>query len=193
MTDTPSATDLELFARVESAPPGTFRMFSAIGAGIEERIQQHLKNMDELHGLIRRSVAERFHVESISLRLQVVDYWLRLYLANQAPGTKRRREFGALLEQCLGAGFDRGLYDRLTAANAKRIDAIHGLVVGSISYAKLETVSQDWGQLVKDVVRFVTHNAGTVVTHRDQLAANPGACTVHIEAFCREVDDDARY
>lgn len=193
MTDTPSPTDLELFARVESAPPGTFRMFSAIGAGIEERIRQHLKNMDELHGLIGRSASGGFYVESISLRLQVVDYWLRIYLANQAPGTKRRREFGALLDHCLDAGLDRDIHDRLTAANLGRIDAIHGLVVGSISYEDLSTASEDWGHLVKDVVRFVTHNSGTIVTHRDQLAANPGACTLHVDDFCREVDAGIRY
>lgn len=193
MNDTPSSTDLELFARVESAVPGTFRLFSASGAGIEERIRQHLRNLDELHSLIARAVAAKFHVESISIRLQVVDYWLRLYLANQAPGTKRRREFGGLLDQCCDAGLGPELYSSLKDANARRIDAIHGLVVGSIGYNDLAAVAERFGQLVKDVVRFVTHNAGTIVTRRDQLVANPGACVVQIVEFCSEVDRGIRY
>jgi hypothetical protein len=193
MGDVPSPTDLELFARVESEAPGTFRLISAVNAGIEERIQQHLRALDDIHELIQRSVAGGFHIEAISLRLQVVDYWLRIYLTNRDPRVTRRREFGALLEQCHELGLEDSIHDKMKEANARRIDAIHGIVVGSIAYEALAPVVAEFGELVKETVVFVTGNCGTVVTHRDQLVANPGASVVHIHSFCREVISGVRY
>lgn len=190
----PSATDLELYERVEKSTPGTFKLFSAQDTGVEQRIQQHLSNLDEIQRRIRESVTAGCQIEAISIRLQVIDYWLRLYFANRSISTvKRRREFGGLLDQCRNLGLEATLCERLQQANLKRIDAIHGFVVGSIAYAELESVSAQFGQLVKDVVTFVVMNSGTEVTSREQLIASPGACVLHVDGFCQEVASGVRY
>jgi len=49
-------------------------------------------------------------LEVISLRLQIMDYWLRVYFVNEAPtGTQRKKEFGALLDQCERLGLPSNL------------------------------------------------------------------------------------
>jgi hypothetical protein len=190
----PSGTDLELWHRVEAEPPGTFKLYRAVGAGIEENIQQHLKNLDKLKERIKHSVAAGCLIEVISIRLQIIDYWLRIYFVNHpSSSSRRKKEFGALLDQCHKIGLPDDLHHRLSAFNRHRIDAIHGYVVGTTSYQALEPVAKESDGLLRDVIEFVVSNSGTVVTHRTDLAAAPGALVIHVHGFCREVRGGLRY
>jgi hypothetical protein len=190
----PSAVDLELWHRIETEPEGTFRLFKADGVGTEERIQQHLSNYDEIASRIAHAVQSECLIEVVSLRLQVMDYWMRVYFSNRASeGQTREREFGRLLRQCLDLAMPQALYARLIDFNKKRIDAIHGYVVGNTSYSALRKVAADCESLLRDVVIFVVKNGGTVVTSRDHVCASPGAMVIHLAAFCAEVERGSRY
>jgi hypothetical protein len=190
----PSPTDLELWHRIETEPEGTFRLFRADNVGTEERIQQHLLNIDELSARIAHAAVSGCVIEEISLRLQVIDFWLRVYFANRASVCEiREREFGRLLKQCLDLGLPEALYTKLKAFNKSRIDAIHGYVVGSASYEALQTVAGDSDRLLRDVVIFAVTNAGIVVRNRSDVAANPGAMVIHIVDFCAQVDRGERF
>ena len=190
----PSPTDLELWDRVENEPPGTFKILTAVGAGVEAYIQQHLKNYAELQSRITHGANAGCFIEVISIRLQVIDFWLRIYFANQrATNYDRRREFGALVSQCHALGLSDDVTSRLLAFNRTRIDAIHGYVVGTTDYQKLEQAAAVADSLLRDVVVFVVSNSGTVVTDRAQLFAAPGAMVVHVEGFCRDVRSGVRY
>jgi hypothetical protein len=193
-SDEPSEIDLELFRRVETEPPGTFKLYHAVGTGVEDRIHQHLKNIDELKERIKRCVATGCLIEVISIRLQIIDYWLRIYFVNH-PASKppRRKEFGALVNQCHELGLSDELYDRLQAFNKHRVNAIHGHVVGATSYDILDPVATESDGLLKDVVQFVVMNSGTVITNRNDLYATPGAMTIHVQGFCGEVRRGLRY
>jgi hypothetical protein len=126
--------------------------------------------------------------------MQVIDFWLRVYFANRAPaGEKREREFGRLLTQCHELGIAQDLYLRLTAFNKRRIDAIHGYVIGTISYEQLMPVAADSDRLLRDVVVFVVTNTGEVVQNREQLRASPGAMVIHLQGFCAQVQRGERY
>lgn len=190
----PSQTDLDLWQLVENEPEGTFRLYKADGVGTEERIQQHLSNSDELEKRLTHAVESKCVIEVISLRLQVIDFWLRMYYSNRAPkGSVREREFGRLIKQCFDLGMPESLYLRLKTFNARRVDAIHGYVVGSTSYDALVPVAEATERLLKDVVIFVVSHSGTVVTSRNQIAASPGAMVICVEAFCETVEAGLRY
>jgi hypothetical protein len=190
----PSPVDLELWHRIETEPQGTFRLFRADGVGTEERIQQHLRNFDELSSRINHATAAGCVIEIISLRLQVIDFWLRVFFSNRAPsGQAREREFGRLLKQCFDLGLSDAIYRRLKAFNKQRIDAIHGYVVGSTSYDALKAVAVESDVLLRDVVVFVVSNSGVVVRDREEVCASPGAMVIHVQAFCTEVSEGRRY
>lgn len=190
----PSPADLELWHRIETEPEGTFRMFRADRVGTEQRIHQHLANFDELSFRIAQATEAGCVIEVISLRLQVMDFWLRVFFDNRAPrDLKRDREFGRLLRQCFDLGLPESLYVPLIAFNKQRIDAVHGYVIGSTSYEILEPVSADADRLLRDLVIFTVSNSGVVVVNRDEVVASPGAMVIQIEAFCEEVDCGKRY
>ncbi len=190
----PSETDLELFRLVETQPPGTFKLYRAVGAGVEEHIQQHLKNTDELRKRIKHAVASGCLIEVISIRLQIIDYWLRIYFVNHPSSVSpRKKEFGALVEQCRELGLSNELYQRLRAFNRHRINAIHGYVVGATSYQDLDPIVKESDCLLRELVEFVIVNSGTVVTNRKDLCASPGALVIPVQGFCDEVRHGLRY
>ncbi|MBK9391887.1 MAG: hypothetical protein IPN68_17465 [Bacteroidetes bacterium] len=190
----PSADDLQLYHKVENSPVGTWKMYPATGVGVEENISQHWQNIIELRGRVKHSLATHCFIEALSIRLQIIDYWLRLFFSNRAtPGQKREREFGRLLKQVFDLGLSKELYEDLLEFNKHRINAIHGYVVGTTSYMIIKKVAIESDELLKTSVIFVIRNSGIVVTTRDQLVANPGALTLHVEWFCKEVREGKYY
>jgi hypothetical protein len=190
----PSEVDLELWHRVEAEPEGTFRLFRADRVGTEKRIQQHLSNLDEISSRINHAATSGCSIELISLRLQVIDFWLRVFFSNRAPADlAREREFGRLLRQCFDLGLPEPLYQRLNTFNKRRIDAIHGYIIGATSYETLNPIAADSDLLLREVIVFVVTNSGVVVHSRDELRASPGAMVIHVAGFCAEVMRRRRY
>ena len=194
MNDRASPTDIELFRRVESSPEGTFKLFIAEGVGTEENIGQHLNNIDVVSEKISKAATNGCFIELISLRLQVIDFWLRIYFYNVPDNTEQReREFGRLIKQCFRLGFEKCIYDKLVTFNKHRVDAIHGFMIGTISYEKIEEVAIEAAELLRETIGYVLNNSGKVVTQRDHLVANPGAMTIHVNGFIQEVASGVRY
>ena len=194
MNDEPSEIDLELFHRVENEPEGTFKIYMAEGVGTEENISQHLNNIDEVANKIHNAINSKCFVEVISLRLQVIDFWLRIYFYNVENNTNQReREFGRLIKQCYKLGLEKDLYDELVIFNKHRVDAIHGFIIGTISYEKIEKVALEADEFLRKTILYVMSNSGHIVTKRDNLVANPGAMTIHVKGFCEEIMNGRRY
>jgi hypothetical protein len=86
--------------RVESAPVGTYRVYRGSDIGLDENsINTHLKNLDGIGQRIQAAIEAGFLIEALSLRLQIIDYWLRIYFRNKrAQGEERQRQFGRLLD-----------------------------------------------------------------------------------------------
>jgi len=194
MNDQASPTDIELFSRVENSPIGTFKLFLAEGVGTEENIAQHLNNIDVVSEKILNAVNNKCFIELISLRLQVLDFWLRIYFYNIPENTEpREREFGRLIKQCFRLGLEKNIYDKLVTFNKHRVDAIHGFMIGTISYEKIEEVAIEADQLLRETIVFILENSGNVVSSREQLVDNPGAMTIHVSGFVHEITNKARY
>lgn len=163
MTDSGTGS---LLAAIETLPPGTLKFFK--GTDKEPAVEASMRNRAELSR--RMSHARNVHcwIEVISLRLQYLDLWLRIYFDNvekpSSPKVKREREFGRLLRQCFELGLEKRLYDKINLFNAKRIKAIHGYLVGSIAYKEVEKAVTDSDDLPTAVTEFVLKNAGAPVT-----------------------------
>ncbi|MGZ8874793.1 MAG: hypothetical protein ACXW1E_08745, partial [Halobacteriota archaeon] len=124
-----------------TSPYGIFKLFRGEGTGVDEAIEQHMENHEKFGLRIKHAKDVGCWIEVISIRLQVIDYWLRVYFVNKAPvGYMRRKEFGRLLNQCREFGLGINIFNKLHAFSEHRINAIHGFIVGRIDYENLRDV-----------------------------------------------------
>lgn len=177
-----------LIRALANSPPGTFKLYCGSGTGADDNILDHLKNINTIGDRIKHAINAGCLLEVISLRLQIIDYWLRVYFVNKAKLAKKRgKEFGLLLGQCKNLGFDQGLYEKLLIFNKHRINAIHGFVVGKILYEKLNAVVTESKPLTVDVIIYVLENCGEPISslsasyRRGDMILNVPAQIMHLK------------
>lgn len=162
--------ETELLKReIESSPAGTFKIYRGSGTGLDYDINTSMNNSFEIKSRVQHANNNKCFIEVISLKLQMMDYWLRYYYVNKNTSKdKRKREFGALLEQCYKVcGLDKELYMEMKEFNRKRIEAIHGYVVGHIKYDDLEEVARNSTNTLNKLIIFVIDNCGEVISKLD--------------------------
>jgi len=150
-----------LIDAIRSAPPGTFKLFRATDE--EPEVEQSMRNWDELSRRIQRARAANCLIEVVSLRMQYMDVWLRIFFENTPHTDKRRREFGRLLEQCFKLGLKKRIYDQIITFNRHRIAAIHGYMVGKTNYDVIGHAVQDSDGLAEALCEFVLVSSGEIV------------------------------
>lgn len=160
----------EIAAALASAPRRTFKLFRGTGTGVEENIEAHLQNFSSVGQRIERAKTAGCLIEVISLRLQIMDFWLRMFFVNTVLAGKRcQREFGRLLDQCKELGLSQELHQRLKELNKHRVAAIHGYVAGKTTYERLLPVVEESKSLSADLIVFVIQNCGVAITSTDFL------------------------
>jgi hypothetical protein len=158
----------EIAHKVANLPHGALRRFKGAGTGAEEDIEAYLTNQGEIGAKIRSARAAGCHLEELSLLVQIIDFWLRVWFVNTAlPAQKRTKEFGGLLSQCAALGFDSALAKKIEVQNGRRILAIHGYMIGKIAYAEFPDIARELRLLSYDTVISVINNCGEIVTSFD--------------------------
>lgn len=152
----------QLIEAIRSSPVGTFKLYRATEE--QPAVEQSMNNRNELVARVWHARNSYCLIEVISLRIQYLDRWLRIYYENVPHQEPREREFGRLLKQCLKLGLEKSLYDRIQKFNKKRVHAIHGYVLGSIAYEELYVVVAESDGLSEALEEFVILNAGEVIT-----------------------------
>jgi hypothetical protein len=147
---------------MRSSPPGTFKLFRATDERPE--VEQSMANQGELAARIQHAKASNCMIEVISLRIQFLDLWLRVFFENTPHQKAREREFGRLLKQCLKYGLDKNLYDRIYKFNHHRIKAIHGYLIGLTTYKEMGVAVENSEGLSEGVTESVLLNSGEVVS-----------------------------
>ncbi|MFI8483019.1 hypothetical protein ACIGCM_20880 [Pseudomonas sp. NPDC078700] len=143
-----------------------------------------MSNIEELASRLEKAKEHNCLIEVISLRIQYMDIWLRVFFANTPHDEKRDQEFGRLLKQCFRLGLEKNLYDQILAFNKKRVQAIHGYLLGNISYDSLSTAIDASDGLAEKLVEFVICNSGEPVTQNFfNEPHNRGDCVYSIPAL----------
>jgi len=151
-----------LIEAIRSSPPGTFKLFRATET--QPEVEQSMTNREDLAARVQHARSSNCFMEVISLRMQYMDVWLRVYYQNTPHAAPRKREFGRLLKQCLTQGLTKDLYDRIHRFNKDRVKAIHGYLVGLIAYDQLSAVVSESDGLSEELTEFVLLNSGETVT-----------------------------
>lgn len=153
----------QLIEAINSSPEGTFKLFKTTEE--EPEVERSMENRAELSNRIKTARAQNFLIEVISLRIQYMDIWLRIYFENVPPHEHvRQQEFGRLLRQCFDLGLEKNLYDAILKFNKDRVKAIHGYLLGLTSYSALEEVVKESDGLSERLAEFVVINSGEIVT-----------------------------
>lgn len=152
---------------IANAPQGTFKLYRGNDIGLDENsIKTHLNNVQNIGKRIDAAINAGFLIEALSLRLQIVDYWLRIYFRNtRNKGEQRQREFGRFLEQCKKLGLDNSLFTKLREFNKHRVNAIHGYVIGRTTYETLEPIVAESKKLSSETIIWVLENCGEVISN----------------------------
>lgn len=152
-----------LMEAIKSSPKGTFKLFKATED--EPEVERAIENRGELSNRIEIARANNCLIEVISLRIQYMDLWLRVYFENVPPhGNVRQQEFGRLLRQCFELGLEKSLYDAILKFNKDRVNAIHGYLLGLTSYSVLDKVVEESDGLSERLAEFVVNNSGKIIT-----------------------------
>lgn len=158
---------IDIFDLILSEPIGSFKYFHSEGA--ETHIRQALENQEEIGERIKHARNSNCLIEVISLRLQNMDMWLRVFYSNTPTKEKRKQEFGPFIRQCFDVGLDKKIYDRLVKFNKDRRVAIHCYLLGQMKYEDFRATVDNSDGLADEIIKFVILNAGEIVTpeHRN--------------------------
>ncbi len=131
-------------------------------------IDRAIMNLGEIVERIKRAIGQGCYLEVISLRLQQMEFWLRLFYvaANKkgeiiAPDDKRT--FGQIVTDCARLGFEPAIVIRPREFNKHRIDAIHKYVLGATDYNELQRVCEKFTGLPDQVCAYVGRKIGLPV------------------------------
>jgi hypothetical protein len=151
-----------LIAAIRAEPEGAFKLYRATEQ--QPEVEQAMSNLAELTNRVRHARFSNCLIEVVSLRLQYMDIWLRVYFENTPHTEARQQEFGRLLKQCLQKGLDKSLYDRIQRFNKDRVKAIHGYLLGIMKYDELSVVVAQSDGLSEVLAEFVLLSCGEIVT-----------------------------
>lgn len=151
-----------LIEAISSSPSGTFKLFRSTEG--EPEVEKSMQNMNELVKRITHARNVGCLIEVISLRMQYLDVWLRIFFENVPHSDKREREFGRLLKQCFKVGLNKNLYDRIYNFNKHRVNSIHGFLLGITTYEEMNAVLNESDGLSRELPEFVIANSGDIVT-----------------------------
>jgi hypothetical protein len=155
----------QIVEQVAIAPNGTYKLYHGSDIGHDEdSINTHLSNLQNISEKIQKAIDSEFYIEALSLRLQIVDFWLRVFYRNKRNiGEQRQREFGRLIDQCKKLGMDQPLVTRLKDFNTHRVNAIHGYVIGKTTYENLAPVVTESKALSSECIAWILENCGEVI------------------------------
>ena len=139
-------TDAEINELMALSPSGTFKSGpNLLTIGIKN-LTSFVDNLNVGGEISRKAFEQGFYIETISLRLQHIEIYLRMYFVVKNRKGKiidadsDKRTFGNFINDCKTLNFDKTLIEELVEFNNFRIKAIHKYLLGEIAYSDLKDV-----------------------------------------------------
>ena len=158
-------THSEMQELIRLSPAGSFKSGpNLLKIGIVD-IEQAAQNFKEGPNRTRLALKNGCYIEVISLRLQHIEFWLRMFwVVKNNRGMifelKDKRTFGRIITDCKGLGFRKDLVERMERLNKDRINAIHKYLLGATNYSALKEVCDESAGLDGDVGEYVRQVTG---------------------------------
>jgi len=136
-------TDEEMRELVRLSKPETFKTGpNLLTLGVTD-VDIFFKNFKEGEFRAKKAREAGCYMEVISLRLQHMELWLRMFWVVRNKGARifdpdDKRSFGTILKDCKALGLDGALVVRMERFNQSRIDAIHKYLLGATDYEGMQ-------------------------------------------------------
>lgn len=113
-----------------------------------------------------RAMEHGFYLEFISLKLQLLDFWLRIFYDDKHNNqVSDNTTFGQLLCMCKDKMIvlNDNLWNKLKIFNDGRRNAVHKYVFGVESYESFNKYIKESEYILRDLMKFVYDNCGTEI------------------------------
>ena len=161
-------TDEEMSELIRLSRPRSFKSGPNLKAmGIID-VNRAFENYKEGSARSRYALENGCYLEVISLRIQHIELWLRMFwVARNKKGKifdpNDKRTFGVIINDCANLNFKLDLIVRLKVFNEHRINAIHKYLLGATDYNELKKVCEENTGLDIEVVEYVRDEIGIII------------------------------
>ena len=139
-------TDAEMNELMQLSPIGEMKYGpNLFNLGVKN-LDIFIENLNEGVIISQQAFEQGFYIETISLRLQHIELYLRMYVVVKNKKGKiidsetDKRTFGNFINECDILGFDKALITEMKDFNEYRIKAIHKYLLGEIRHQDLKEV-----------------------------------------------------
>ena len=144
------------------------------------------KSMENLSIIVERAksaLKQGFYIEFISLKIQYLEFYLKIYWVSKNPKNKVLDEsvqkfFGSLINECESFGFDIDLIDKIKDFNSSRVKAIHKFLMGGTTENELKIVSDKYSKLGNELYEYVISECGEFVDDVTKLPQDVGTIII---------------
>jgi hypothetical protein len=158
-------SDAEMRELIDLSKPGellSLPTFDSLGV---INVERAFANLGELIPRADSAFQAGYYLETISLRLQHIELWLRMFWVAKNRGgmlfdQNDRRTFGQIVEDCARLAFDPALVHDLRSFNQHRINAIHKFLLGGTDYQELRQACEAFATLPKSIGEYTRSVVG---------------------------------
>ena len=159
-----SLTDAEMQELIMLKPGKIVELPGLQTIGVSD-LNQAMANLVEIANRSKHALQHNCYIVVISLRLQHIEVFLRIYwVAQNRYGkiytTGDKRTFGQVIEDCASVGMRKELVTALKEFNRHRINVIHKYLLGATNYEQLRAVCEQHANLVQDISLYVAAEIG---------------------------------
>ena len=142
-----------------------------------------LENLSIIVDRAKLALKNKFFIEFISLKIQYLEYYLKIYWVSKNPDKKildenNRKFFGTLISECKDFGFDTELIDKINDFNTERVKAIHKFLMGGTTEAELEIVCMKYSKLGNELYNYVIDECGEFIEDVNCIPKNVGSMII---------------
>lgn len=146
--------------------------------GITDLVQS-MENLNIIVERAKSALANKFFIEFISLKIQYLEYYLKIYWVSKNPNNEvldenSRKFFGTLINECKSYGFDATIISKVEDFNSSRVDAIHKFLMGGTSESELDTICNQYSKLGNEVKDFVIKDCGDFIEDVSKIPQEVG-------------------
>lgn len=145
--------------------------------------QKSLENMSIIIDRAKMALENKFFTEFISLKIQFLEYYLKIYWVSKNPNNEvldenSRKFFGTLINECKKFGFDSVLIDKIEDFNNQRVKVIHKFLMGGISELEMEDVCNKYSKLGNELYQYVIMECGVFIEDINNIPTDVGTMII---------------
>jgi hypothetical protein len=144
------------------------------------------KSLENLSIIVERAksaLANNFYIEFISLKIQYLEYFLKIYWVSKNPDNEildenNHKFFGTLIKECKDYGFDTVLIDKIGSFNYERVKAIHKFLMGGTTESELKLVCEQNSKLGNELYNYVLDECGEFIADVEKIPTEIGSMVI---------------